>query len=115
MSTPPQVVIPGTVTDEQTSSIQRVALASAIGCIIEWYDFFLYGVVAGLVFNKLFFQGKDTPLLEEAEVVNLEEQLLAELTRMYTRIQANIPTQDPLTLNIELPIPAVAKKYRLPN
>ena len=59
MSTPPQVVIPGTVADEQTSSIQRVALASAIGCIIEWYDFFLYGVVAGLVFNKLFFPNVD--------------------------------------------------------
>lgn len=59
MSTPPQVVIPSTVTDEQTSSIQRVALASAIGCIIEWYDFFLYGVVAGLVFNKLFFPNVD--------------------------------------------------------
>ena len=59
MSTPPQVVVPGTVADEQTSSIQRVALASAIGCIIEWYDFFLYGVVAGLVFNKLFFPNVD--------------------------------------------------------
>ena len=32
------------------SEVQRVALASAIGCIIEWYDFFLYGVVAGLGF-----------------------------------------------------------------
>ncbi len=59
MSTPPQAVIPGTVADEQTSSIQRVALASAIGCIIEWYDFFLYGVVAGLVFNKVFFPKAD--------------------------------------------------------
>ena len=38
-----------------TKEIQRVAFASAIGCVIEWYDFFLYGVVAGLVFNKLFF------------------------------------------------------------
>jgi len=42
-----------------TREIQRVALASAIGCIIEWYDFFLYGVVAGLVFNKLFFPNQD--------------------------------------------------------
>jgi MHS family shikimate/dehydroshikimate transporter-like MFS transporter len=39
--------------------IQRVAFASAIGCVIEWYDFFLYGVVAGLVFNKLFFPNQD--------------------------------------------------------
>src|SRR5450432_2308656 len=59
MSNNPAAVIPGKLTDEQTSSIQRVALASAIGCIIEWYDFFLYGVVAGLVFNKLFFPNVD--------------------------------------------------------
>lgn len=26
---------------------------------IEWYDFFLYGVVAGIVFNKLFFPTTD--------------------------------------------------------
>jgi len=36
-------------------SIRTIALASAIGATIEWYDFFLYGVVAALVFNKLFF------------------------------------------------------------
>jgi MFS transporter, MHS family, shikimate and dehydroshikimate transport protein len=59
MSNIPAAVLPGQVADEQTSSIQRVALASAIGCIIEWYDFFLYGVVAGLVFNKLFFPNVD--------------------------------------------------------
>ena len=43
----------------ETKEIQRVAFASAIGCVIEWYDFFLYGVVAGLVFNKLFFPNQD--------------------------------------------------------
>jgi MFS family permease len=36
-------------------SIRRVALASLLGATIEWYDFFLYGVVAGIVFNKQFF------------------------------------------------------------
>ncbi|MBV8446638.1 MAG: MHS family MFS transporter [Hyphomicrobiales bacterium] len=30
-----------------------------IGATIEWYDFFLYGVVAGIVFNKLFFPAAD--------------------------------------------------------
>src|SRR5215471_5550619 len=29
------------------------------GATIEWYDFFLYGVVAGIVFNKLFFPAND--------------------------------------------------------
>ena len=36
-------------------SISKIAIASAIGCSIEWYDFFLYGVVSAIVFNKLFF------------------------------------------------------------
>ena len=36
-------------------SIRQVILASFIGTSIEWYDFFLYGTAAALVFNKLFF------------------------------------------------------------
>lgn len=36
-------------------SIRPVILASFIGTTIEWYDFFLYGTAAALVFNKLFF------------------------------------------------------------
>ena len=36
-------------------NLRRVVLSSLVGAVIEWYDFFLYGVVAGLVFNKLFF------------------------------------------------------------
>ena len=36
-------------------SIRNVILASFIGTTIEWYDFFLYGTAAALVFNKLFF------------------------------------------------------------
>ena len=37
------------------SSIRQVILASFIGTSIEWYDFFLYGTAAALIFNKLFF------------------------------------------------------------
>lgn len=36
-------------------SIRRVVVASFIGTAIEWYDFFLYGTAAALVFNRLFF------------------------------------------------------------
>ena len=39
--------------------IARVVLASFIGTSIEWYDFFLYGTAAALVFNKLFFPALD--------------------------------------------------------
>jgi metabolite-proton symporter len=41
------------------TSIGTIALASAIGTTIEWYDFFLFGVVTPLVFNKLFFPNYD--------------------------------------------------------
>lgn len=44
-----------TTTAESPASIRKIALASAIGATIEWYDFFLFGIVSGLVFNKLFF------------------------------------------------------------
>ena len=37
------------------ANLRRVVISSLMGAVIEWYDFFLYGVVAGLVFNKLYF------------------------------------------------------------
>ncbi|NUR92264.1 MAG: MHS family MFS transporter [Nonomuraea sp.] len=41
------------------TSIKKVVAASLIGTTIEWYDFFLYGSAAALVFNKLFFPEAD--------------------------------------------------------
>lgn len=43
---------PTTPTPKET---RRVALATLIGTSIEWFDFFVYGAAAALVFNKLFF------------------------------------------------------------
>jgi metabolite-proton symporter len=37
------------------SSVRKVIVASLIGTSLEWYDFFIYGTAAALVFNKLFF------------------------------------------------------------
>ncbi|HJU22990.1 MAG TPA: MFS transporter [Casimicrobiaceae bacterium] len=41
------------VADE--AAVRYVAVASMLGTILEWYDFFLYGFTAALVFGKLFF------------------------------------------------------------
>jgi metabolite-proton symporter len=41
------------------ATLRKVVLASMIGTTIEWYDFFLYGTAAALVFNKLFFPKSD--------------------------------------------------------
>ncbi|MEJ2245574.1 MAG: MFS transporter, partial [Acidobacteriota bacterium] len=42
-------------TVSSSANINKVAFASLIGTSIEWYDFFLYGTAAILIFNKLFF------------------------------------------------------------
>jgi len=39
----------------QTKSIRKVALTSLAGTSIEWYDFFLYGTAAAIIFPKAFF------------------------------------------------------------
>ncbi|MFD8784397.1 MFS transporter [Kitasatospora sp. NPDC059599] len=41
------------------TSLPRVVAASLIGTTIEWYDYFLYGTAAALVFGKLFFPHSD--------------------------------------------------------
>ncbi|MFE1236555.1 MFS transporter [Streptomyces tendae] len=41
------------------NNLKRIVAASLIGTTIEWYDFFLYGSAAALVFNELFFPDSD--------------------------------------------------------
>jgi metabolite-proton symporter len=40
---------------EHSAQMRKAVIASTIGTAIEWYDFFLYGTAAGLVFGKLYF------------------------------------------------------------
>lgn len=42
---------------QSRTSLWRVNVASLVGSTIEWYDYFLYGTAAALVFNKLYFPG----------------------------------------------------------
>ena len=51
---------------DQRVQLRRAVIASTIGTAIEWYDFFLYSVVTGLVFAKLFFPKSD-PLVGTLE------------------------------------------------
>lgn len=44
---------------EHRIQLRRAVIASTIGTTIEWYDFFLYSVVTGLVFARLFFPQTD--------------------------------------------------------
>jgi metabolite-proton symporter len=39
--------------------MNRVLVASLVGSSIEWFDYFLYGTVAALVFNQIFFVTED--------------------------------------------------------
>lgn len=47
------------VEDKPAADRRIVAAATMIGSTIEWYDFFIFGTAAALVFNKLFFPSFD--------------------------------------------------------
>jgi MFS family permease len=44
---------------DHRAQLHRAVIASTVGTTIEWYDFFLYGQVTGLVFGKLLFPQSD--------------------------------------------------------
>ena len=46
---------PVTTARPDTSETKRVALAGTIGTAVEWYDFYIYGMAAALVFGPQFF------------------------------------------------------------
>src|SRR5918911_2371340 len=58
--------VPNLSEAEHRRQLRRAVLASTIGTAIEWYDFFLYSTVTGLVFAQLYFP-RVNPLLGTVE------------------------------------------------
>ncbi len=44
---------------DHSAQLRKAVIASTIGTAIEWYDFFLYGTAAGLIFGKLYFPNEE--------------------------------------------------------
>jgi MFS family permease len=44
---------------EHSAHLRKAVIASTIGTTIEWYDFFIYGTAAGLIFGKLYFPNEE--------------------------------------------------------
>src|SRR5476649_581629 len=44
---------------DHSAQLRKAVIASTNGTASQWYDFFLYGTAAGLIFGKLFFPGSD--------------------------------------------------------
>src|SRR5271163_4027670 len=44
---------------EHAAQLRKAVIAATVGTTIEWYDFFIYGTAAGLIFPKLFFPNQD--------------------------------------------------------
>ncbi|MBJ8442715.1 MFS transporter [Acinetobacter bereziniae] len=51
--------VQGTNPNNKKSSHRLAGISSMVGTTIEWYDFFIYGAAAALIFNKLFFPNLD--------------------------------------------------------
>ncbi|HET7911032.1 MAG TPA: MFS transporter [Pseudolabrys sp.] len=49
----------GLSSSEHSAHLRKAVIASTIGTTIEWYDFFIYGTAAGLIFGKLYFPNED--------------------------------------------------------
>jgi metabolite-proton symporter len=44
---------------DHSAQLRKAVIAATIGTTIEWYDFFIYGTAAGLIFGKLYFPNSD--------------------------------------------------------
>lgn len=44
---------------DKKTRLRRVAVATVVGSMLEWYDFYLYAMMASIVFSKIFFNPND--------------------------------------------------------
>ncbi|GAB3562748.1 MFS transporter [Amycolatopsis endophytica] len=65
------------VQDSGSREARRVAVASFVGTAIEWYDFFLYGAAAALVFGPQFFPASDPSISQLAALTTFAVGFLA--------------------------------------
>ncbi|MFI5509187.1 MFS transporter [Mycobacterium sp. NPDC051804] len=66
-----------TLATESGTSIKRVALASYVGSAIEYYDFYIYGTAAALVFPKVFFPHLGTTMATVASMATFAAAFLS--------------------------------------
>ena len=55
----PEITSPTPVDQVDQPTRLRALFSSAIGSAVEWYDYFLYGTMAGIIFGPLFFPSTD--------------------------------------------------------
>jgi metabolite-proton symporter len=53
------MAVSGLTDAEHSVELRKAVIAATVGTTIEWYDFFIYGTAAGLIFPKLFFPNED--------------------------------------------------------
>src|SRR5688572_3383474 len=50
--------LPHTAVASKSRGLRRIAIATFVGTAMEWYDYYLFGLAASLVFNRLYFSSE---------------------------------------------------------